>query len=296
VDGILDTNILQVGPVRVASFETAGRESYGVVRDDGIAEAGSDWRRSYPDLLAVLAAGNLGALDAACGGRPLNPPALQFLPVIPRPDKILCIGVNYRPHVEEMGREVPGQPLVFVRFSGSVVGHGRPLVRPAVSGQYDYEGELAVVIGRRARHVARTDALDFVAGYTCFMDGSVRDWQRHTTQFTAGKNFPHSGAIGPYLVSRDAIPDGAGLELVTRVNGEAVQTGNTGELIFDVPRLIEYCSTFTELLPGDVIATGTPGGVGAARRPPVWLEAGDRVAVEIERIGRLENPVRDESR
>lgn len=278
----------------MASFETAGRESYGVVRDDGIAEADSGWRRSYPNLQAVLAAGKLGALDAACNGGPLNPPALQFLPVIPRPDKILCIGVNYRPHVEEMGRQVPEQPLVFVRFSGSVVGHGRPIVRPAVSGQFDYEGEFAVVIGRRARHVARADALDVVAGYACFMDGSVRDWQRHTTQFTPGKNFPRSGAIGPYLVSRDTVRDAAGLGLVTRVNGEAVQTGNTGDLIFDVPRLIEYCSTFAELLPGDIIATGTPGGVGAARRPPVWLKAGDRVAVEIEHIGRLENPVRDE--
>jgi len=208
--------------------------------------------------------------------------------------KILCVGVNYRPHIEEMGREVPDYPVVFVRFPGSLVGNGEPLIRPRVSEQYDFEGELAVVIGKRARHVAREDAFDYVAGYCCFMDGSVRDWQRHTGQFTAGKNFEQSGAIGS-TVPVDEVPDPSALRLTTRVNGEVMQEGAVADLVFDIPALLEYCSTFTELRPGDVIATGTPGGVGAARKPPVWLREGDLVEVEISGLGVLANPILDES-
>ncbi|MDH3620673.1 MAG: fumarylacetoacetate hydrolase family protein [Gammaproteobacteria bacterium] len=208
--------------------------------------------------------------------------------------KILCVGVNYRPHIEEMGREVPDYPVVFVRFPGSLVGNGEPLIRPRVSEQYDFEGELAVVIGKRARHVAREDAFDYVAGYCCFMDGSVRDWQRHTGQFTAGKNFEQSGAIGS-MVPVDEVPDPSALRLTTRVNGEVMQEGAVADLVFDIPALLEYCSTFTELRPGDVIATGTPGGVGAARKPPVWLREGDLVEVEISGLGVLANPILDES-
>lgn len=220
--------------------------------------------------------------------------SLRYRPVIPNPDKILCIGVNYRPHIEEMGRELPDKPVVFVRFAGSLVGHAEAVVRPAASEQFDFEGELAVVIGRRARHVSRGQALDFVAGYSCFMDGSVRDWQRHSMQFTAGKNFHHSGSLGPCLVTRDEISDVRELRLQTRLNGTVVQTGCIRDLIFDIPYLIEYCSTFAELLPGDIIATGTPGGVGAARKPPLWLKPGDDIAVDIPQIGCLENPVAGE--
>ena len=208
--------------------------------------------------------------------------------------KILCVGVNYRPHIEEMGREVPDYPVVVVRFPSSLVGDGEPLIRPRVSEKYDFEGELAVVIGKPARHVKRDDALGHVAGYCCFMDGSVRDWQRHTGQFTAGKNFERSGAIGHMVPAAD-IEDPAALELTTRVNGEVMQKGSVADLVFDIPTLLEYCSTFAELSPGDVIATGTPGGVGAARTPPVWLKDGDLVEVEISGLGVLSNPVRDES-
>jgi 2-keto-4-pentenoate hydratase/2-oxohepta-3-ene-1,7-dioic acid hydratase in catechol pathway len=207
--------------------------------------------------------------------------------------KILCVGVNYRPHIEEMGREVPDYPVVFTRFPSSLVGDGEDLVRPRVSEKYDFEGELAVVIGRPARHVRRERAFDYVAGYCCFMDGSVRDWQRHTMQFTPGKNFERSGAIGPMVAAAD-IPDPRALDLTTRVNGEVMQRGRIEDLVFDIPTLIAYCTTFTELRPGDVIATGTPGGVGAARTPPVWLKRGDVVEVEISRLGVLRNPVRDE--
>ena len=209
--------------------------------------------------------------------------------------RILCIGVNYRPHIEEMGREVPEYPVVFVRFAESVVGNGEAIIRPAVSEQLDFEGELAVVIGRETRRVTKDRALEHVAGYCCFMDGSVRDWQRHTMQFTPGKNFDRSGAIG-LMVPASEIPDPTVLELTTRVNGEVMQRGRVADLVFDVPTLIEYCSTFMTLHAGDVIATGTPGGVGAARKPPVWLTDGDRVEVEISHIGVLTNPVRDESR
>jgi len=208
--------------------------------------------------------------------------------------KILCVGVNYRPHIEEMGREIPSYPVVFTRFASSLVGPGEPVIRPQASEQLDFEGELAIVIGKNARHVSRENALDYVAGYCCFLDGSVRDWQRHTGQFTAGKNFDRSGAIGPMVPAAD-VPDPTTLELTTRVNGEVMQRGNVADLVFDIPRLIEYCSTFTELRPGDIIATGTPGGVGAARTPPVWLKDGDVVEVDISGIGVLRNPIQDES-
>jgi len=208
--------------------------------------------------------------------------------------KILCVGVNYRPHIEEMGRDIPEYPVVFVRFGSSLVGDGEPIIRPQVSEQFDFEGELAVIIGKPARHVSREDAFDYIAGYCCFLDGSVRDWQRHTGQFTAGKNFERSGAIGPMVAAED-VGDPTALELTTRVNGEVMQEGRVSDLVFDIPALIEYCSTFTQLQPGDVIATGTPGGVGAARRPPVWLKDGDLVEVGISGLGVLSNPVRDES-
>ncbi len=209
--------------------------------------------------------------------------------------KILCVGVNYRPHIEEMGREVPDYPVVFVRFPESLVRNGEPIVRPAISKQFDFEGELAVVIGREAHRIDREEALDYVAGYCCFMDGSVRDWQRHTMQFTPGKNFDRSGAIGP-MIPVSEIPDPTILKLTTRVNGQVMQQGQVADLVFDIPALIEYCSAFTTLRAGDVIATGTPGGVGAARKPPVWLAAGDRVEVEISHIGILTNVVEDENR
>ena len=207
------------------------------------------------------------------------------------PGKILCVGVNYRPHIAEMGRDVPEYPVVFTRFPESLVRDGDPIVKPGVSEQFDFEGELAVVIGSAARHVNREDALSYVGGYCCFMDGSVRDWQRHTHQFTPGKNFDRSGAMGPRVVPASEIPDPAALSLVTRVNGETMQQGEVADLVFDVPTLIEYCSTFTTLQPGDVIATGTPGGVGAARKPPVWLKGGDIVEVEIPGVGILTNQV-----
>jgi 2-keto-4-pentenoate hydratase/2-oxohepta-3-ene-1,7-dioic acid hydratase in catechol pathway len=199
------------------------------------------------------------------------------------------------PHIKEMGRERPEYPVIFVRFASSLVGHGEPMVKPRASEQYDFEGELAVIIGKRARHVPRERAYELVAGYSCFNDGSVRDYQRHGPQWTPGKNFQASGALGPWLVTAEELPDPGRARLRTLLNGEVVQDASVAELCFDIPALIEYCSTWTELLPGDVIATGTPGGVGAGRKPPLWMKAGDTVAVEISGIGTLRNPIRDEN-
>ena len=277
--------------MRFASFIVDGRDSYGVVTGNGIIESSSGFREQYPDLRAVLTADALADLHADANGDPIDDASIAYLPTIPNPDKVICVGVNYRPHLEEMGHDVPEHPVIFIRFAGSQTGHEQPIVKSRATQCYDFEGELGVVIGRPARHVSRDDALDYIAGFTCFMDGTARDWQKHTAQYAPGKNFHRSGAMGPHLVSRDEVPDVTSLVLQTRVNGAVMQDGRLSDLIFDIPYLVEYLSTFTELLPGDVIATGTPGGVGAARSPPVWLADGDEVAVDIAGIGVLVNRV-----
>lgn len=282
--------------MHLCSFRAGNEASYGLLQGDRIRAAGPSLQRQYADLRSLLSGDALQRLTAGDFDRSIPTNDVEFLPVVPQPDKILCVGVNFKPHIEEMGRAIPDYPVVFVRFPGSQTGHAGQLQHPMVSEQFDYEGELAVVIGKPARHVARQDALEFIAGYTCFMDGSVRDWQRHTPQFTAGKNFHHSGAMGPALVTADEISDPRCLQLTTRVNDVVKQQGAIADLVFDIPRLIEYCSTFTELLPGDVIATGTPGGVGAARQPPEWLRPGDSVSVEIPGVGILRNEVCGEER
>jgi 2-keto-4-pentenoate hydratase/2-oxohepta-3-ene-1,7-dioic acid hydratase in catechol pathway len=235
-----------------------------------------------------------GIADAAARADRIPCAEVEWLPVVPNPAKILCIGVNYENHRQETGRAASKHPTVFTRFADTLVGHHAPLVRPRASTMLDYEGELAVVIGRTCRSVARTEAMRHVAGYACFNDASVRDWQRHSSQFTPGKNFPGTGALGPALVTRDEIDDPRQLTIETRLNGEAMQHASLGDLIFDIPALVEYCSAFTALAPGDVIATGTPGGVGAARDPQVWLRSGDTVEVEISSVGLLSNGVIDE--
>lgn len=281
--------------MKFASFRIRGVPGYGLVSADGLRPVPATFAARHPDLKAAIAAGMLEAAAAAALANPRLPDPAQvvFDPVIPNPGKILCVGVNYLAHIREMGREPPAQPVIFVRFPDSLVGHGQPLVRSRASTQYDFEGELALVIGRSARHVTREQALGHVAGYACLMDGSVRDFQRQTSQFTAGKNFPASGAFGPYLVTADEIPDPAALRLETRLNGQVMQGAPTGDMRFGVADLVAYASTFTRLEPGDVIATGTPSGVGFARQPPVWLRAGDVLEVEISGLGLLRNPVVD---
>lgn len=262
------------------------------MQDGGVQEANANFRKKFADLRAVLEADVVDELTENCVDERVEIDAVTYLPPIPNPDKIICVGVNYRPHVEEMGRDIPARPMLFVRFPGSLVGHGQALIKPQISEQFDFEGELAVVIGRLARQVSRADAFDYIAGYSAFMDGSVRDWQRHTSQFTPGKNFRGSGSMGPYLVTPDDVGDVSRLPIETTVSGASMQRATLSDLIFDIPALIEYCSTFTDLLPGDVIATGTPGGVGAARVPPRWLVDGDQVSVDVGVVGTLRNSVR----
>jgi 2-keto-4-pentenoate hydratase/2-oxohepta-3-ene-1,7-dioic acid hydratase in catechol pathway len=282
--------------MRLVSFDRDGHEGFGVVVEEGIVDAGARLGGEFRGLRDLLRAGALNRLrgfQALTADYRLDD--VRYLPVIPDPAaKILCVGVNYLPHIAEMGRERPDHPVIFVRFADSLVGHAEPMIRPLASEQYDYEGELAVVIGRRARRVSREDALGYVAGYSCFNDGSVRDFQRHGLQWTPGKNFHRSGAFGPWLVTSDELPDPARCRLTTRLNGTTVQDESVGELCFDVPQLIEYCSTWAQLEPGDVIATGTPGGVGAGRKPPLWLKGGDDVEVAISGVGVLRNRVVDE--
>ncbi|WP_434575531.1 fumarylacetoacetate hydrolase family protein [Pseudomonas sp. Z3-6] len=282
--------------MKLASFIVQGRSSYGVVEGDLIIDLESLKPTLGSDLKQAIAHNRLNELSAArLASLPSIPLAdVTFLPVIPNPGKVLCIGINYATHVRETGREMPAFPMIFTRFADSQAAHLQPIVRPTASHKLDFEGELAVVIGKAARHVKRADALDYVAGYACYNDGSVRDWQKHTIQFVPGKNFPNTGGFGPWLVTGDEIGDPQDLELTTRLNGEVMQHTRTSDMIFDVRQLIEYCSTFTELAPGDVIVTGTTGGVGAFREPPVWMKPGDEVEIEIARIGTLRNSIVDE--
>lgn len=272
-----------------------GVASYGVYAEDSIYGASDELRTKYKTLRDVLAADALAELaDSAAGSPAYLASSVTMLPPIPRPDKIICIGLNYMSHIKETGREKPKYPSIFNRYPDSVLGHCATLVRPKVSEQFDFEGELAVIIGKPARHVRKEDALKYVAGYSCFNDGSIRDFQRHTSQFFSGKSFEGSGSMGPYLVSADEIENLDDLMLETRLNGEQVQTTSISDLAFNVGEIIEYLSTIITLLPGDVIATGTPSGVGLFRDPQLWMKAGDVLEVEITRIGTLRNTVQDE--
>lgn len=282
--------------MKLASFIVQGRSTYGVVDGDQVIDLESLKLTFGTDLKQAIANNRLADLTSVVlASLPHIPLAeVAFLPVIPNPGKVLCIGINYATHVRETGREMPIYPMIFTRFADSQTAHLHPIVRPKASHKLDFEGELAVVIGKPARHVKQADALDYVAGYACYNDGSVRDWQKHTIQFTPGKNFPNTGGFGPWLVTSDEIGDPQDLELTTRLNGEVMQHTSTSDMIFDVRKLIEYCSTFTELAPGDVIVSGTTGGVGAFREPPVWMKPGDEVEIEISRIGILRNSIVDE--
>ena len=282
--------------MKLASFRLNGTDTYGVVTDDGIVDVGSQLGGRCPDLKAVLAQGALADVKAAAeGGQPAVSEAdAEFLPVLPNPDKVVCVGLNYKSHIEETGRSDSDYPVLFTRWADTQVGHNQPMIKPNNSERYDYEGELAVIMGKAARHVPEGDALSYVAGYSCYNDGSIRDWQRHTHQFTPGKNFPGTGGFGPWMVTTDEIPDPSAMELMTRLNGEEVQRSKTDLMIFDVPFLIHYISGFCTLEPGDVIVTGTPGGVGFKRNPPLFMKQGDTVEVEIDMIGTLVNLIANE--
>ncbi len=278
--------------MKFASFMHQDTSGWGAVEGTAVR----DLRRLAPTLKAALAAGTLPRAPAAVTQAPLLPLAsLNLLPPVPDTGRIFCVGLNYVAHREETGRKPTDYPVIFVRFAASVVGDGQSVLLPRESTNFDFEGELAVVIGKAGRRIPEARALEHVAGYACFMDGSLRDWQSHTQQFIPGKNFDRSGAFGPCLVSADEIGDpNGGLTLVTRLNGQEVQSTTTDLMIFSVPVVINYLSAFTQLEPGDVIATGTPGGVGFKRTPPLFMKAGDKIEVEIARVGLLANSVQSD--
>jgi 2-keto-4-pentenoate hydratase/2-oxohepta-3-ene-1,7-dioic acid hydratase in catechol pathway len=284
--------------MRLASWIHRGREGFGPVVEGGVVDAVPRLDGRYPTLQSVLASGALDDVRRATLGASADHGfgEITWLPPISHPEKILCVGINYVAHREETGRTESEYPTLFTRFSNTQVGHEQPLIRPRVSTEFDYEAELALVIGRPAHRVRREDALSYVAGYSCYHDATLRDWQRHTTQYTAGKNFLGTGGFGPWLVTADEIPDPSRLTVIGRLNGTEMQRATTDLLIFDIPGLIAYITTFTELVPGDVISTGTPGGVGSKRQPPVWLKPGDVFEVEVTGVGVLRNTVVDEPR
>ena len=278
--------------MRLLSFVAGGKACFGAVSGDGVVTLND--KIGQPDLRAALAAGAMeAARQAAQTAKPDHKLGdIKFLPLIPKASKILCAGVNYRAHAAEVGRELPKQPSMFIRFADTLVGHGGEMIRPKVSDNFDFEGELALVIGKAGRHIKAEHALDHVAGYTCFVDGSVRDYQKFSV--TSGKNFPGTGPLGPWLVTTDEIPDPSRLTLTTRLNGQQVQHATTDQLIYAIPQIIAFCSDFTALSPGDIIATGTPEGVGHGRKPPLWMKAGDTLEVEISSIGTLRTRIVDE--
>jgi 2-keto-4-pentenoate hydratase/2-oxohepta-3-ene-1,7-dioic acid hydratase in catechol pathway len=276
--------------MKLLSYVANGESLFGVVSGDGVIAMNK--RVGCKSLREAL--GVLPQIKAAAqGATPDHKLAdIKFLPVIPDPELITCAGINYRSHASETGRDIPKQPSMFIRRTNTLVGHEGEVIRPTLSQQFDFEGELAVVIGRGGRHIKTEQALDHVAGYTCFVDGSVRDYQKFSV--TSGKNFPGTGPLGPWLVTTDEIPDPTRLTLMTRLNGKEMQRSATDLLIYSVPHIIAFCSDFTPLSPGDVIATGTPEGVGHRRNPQVWMKSGDVLEVEITGIGVLRNRVVDE--
>lgn len=244
---------------------------------DDLVGSGRDLRKAGAELLA---------------GVDMDLEKCEFLPPLARPSKIICVGLNYADHSKEIGFEVPAYPTIFCRFPSSLVGHGQPVIKPKQSDQLDYEGELVAVIGKRARDVPEGSALEYVAGYSLFNDASIRDYQFLTPQWTVGKNFDGTGPFGPWLVTPDELPPGGkGLAITTRLNGAVMQQSTTDRMMFGVADLIALLSKTMTLEPGDILVTGTPSGVGASRKPPVFMKDGDVVEVEVERMGVLRNPV-----
>lgn len=271
--------------MKYVSFRQNGKPGYGALIDGRIADL-SSIPGAPVDLRSAIASGRLAQINPDAQPT-LRLAEVELLPVIPNPAKILCVGLNYETHRAEAGRSATEHPSIFTRFADTLLGANDPIVVPKVSSMLDYEGELAVIIGKGGRRIPESEAMEHVAGYACFNDASIRDWQWHTAQFTAGKNFPATAPFGPWLVTPQEIADVGEITITTRLNGEQVQRAKVSEMIFSIPRIIAYISQFTPLSSGDVIATGTPGGVGAKRQPPLWMKPGDTVEVDISGVGQL---------
>ena len=278
--------------MKFASYLLNGKEAFGAVIADDVVTL-SDSR--YPTLRDAIAGNVLTELATIAAGKKPDRKLkdVELLPVLTNSEKIICIGLNYKSHADEGNNAVPEDPSLFFRLANTLVPHNGDMIRPKVSTRLDFEGELAVIIGKPGRHIAKADALSHIAGYSCFVDGSVRDFQKHSV--TAGKNFVGTGPFGPWMVTADEIPDPTKLTLVTRLNGQEMQRSGTDMLVYSIPVLIAYISSFTPLAAGDVIATGTPAGVGHRRNPQVWMKAGDVLEVEISKIGTLRSGIVDEN-
>jgi 2-keto-4-pentenoate hydratase/2-oxohepta-3-ene-1,7-dioic acid hydratase in catechol pathway len=288
--------------MRILAFLRDGKPRIGARVGDTVVDLTSIDARFDPartdwlTLLTPVSAELKATVDKAPASARVPVAGLKYLPAVPRPGKIPCLGLNYALHAKEGGHPIPEYPALFMRCTTSLTAHGEPIIRPKASDKLDYEAELTIVIGKRARHVPESKALEYVAGYTCCNDGSVRDYQRKSNQWTIGKNFDATGPIGPEIVTTDELPPGAhGLRICARLNGETLQDSNTADMIFSVARTIAILSEAMTLEPGDVIPTGTPSGVGYARKPPVWMKPGDVCEIEIEGIGVLRNPIADEA-
>ena len=279
--------------MKLVSYIRMGKPHFGALIDGGIVNLTGVLPEKPVTLKSAIAKGVLQEVPSYVANRraELATDDIAFLPTISDPAKILCVGLNYANHQAETGRPDTEHPTIFTRYADSQVGHLQPMIKPFQSERFDYEGELAVILGRGGRSIPEADAMDHIAGYACYNDGSVRDWQRHTSQFTPGKTFPGTGGIGPYMVTPDEVGDYTQLPIETRLNGDVMQKATLADLIFPIPRLISYISEFTSLAPGDIIVTGTPGGVGDRREPPVYMVPGDMIEVDIGLVGTLINPI-----
>jgi 2-keto-4-pentenoate hydratase/2-oxohepta-3-ene-1,7-dioic acid hydratase in catechol pathway len=279
--------------MKLVSFVRLGKSGFGAVVDGGIVDLTDKQSLGVSSLKSLISEDLLETAAAYVDGRrpDFTMTDVTLLPVIPDAGKILCVGLNYETHRAETKRPDNQYPTMFTRYADSQIAHGQPMIVPTISDRLDYEGEMAVIIGRGGRCIPEESALSHVAGYACYNDGTIRDWQRHTHQFGPGKTFPGTGGFGPFMVTRDEVGDYTKLSIQTRLNGDVMQDATLADLIFPVEGLIAYISTYTPLSAGDVILTGTPGGVGDRRDPPLYMKAGDVIEVEISLLGRLVNPI-----
>ena len=282
--------------MKLISFLNQGVPSYGVVQGDDVLDLTPILGAQAPDLKTLIAKDLLGAAAEATKTQPftLKFSQLTLLPVIPNPGQIFCVGLNYGEHVQETGNKVTEKPVIFTRFPDSQVAHNQDILRPAESHRLDYEAEIAIVIGKGGRRIKEEDAWDHIVGYACYNDGSIRDWQVATSQWTPGKNFYKTGGFGPWMVTADEIKPGQVMRLQTILNGQVLQDTTTDKMIHSIPRQIAHISTFLPLSPGDVIVTGTPGGVGNKREPQIFMKPGDVCEIVVDAIGTLRNTIRDE--